>query len=367
MSEVDLTLPEGVLTFLEGTPFSSDNVVKLTGGLGNYVFRLHLKTPYHEHTTLVLKHGKPHLPGDETFTFDLERQAFEVGVLKRIREWLPDDSLVTVPAIHHFDEVANIIIMDDCGGVGTLKQLMIDNPPPLVMAQQIGEALGKWLACLHSWGSSDKDALAYVNGNQQARSIAAFVTYGRLVSTLKGENAPPSMTDPVLDIPAGHIATVEKVVQEMTQEIMTTEETLVMGDFWPGNIIVVFSDDRSAVQRLYVLDWEIVRPGIAGLDVGQFLAEMHLLRSFRPHCAESSTAVISSFQTAYAKTRGGPMELVAKKAMIHVGAHLVAWTPLAGWGGKEKTREVVLHGVGYLVGDASKEETHAIVGNLTSR
>ena len=74
MSQLDLATSSGVLAFLADTPFSSDIAIKLTGGYGNYVFRLHLKEPFEGRQTLVLKHGKPHLPGDESFKFSVERQ-----------------------------------------------------------------------------------------------------------------------------------------------------------------------------------------------------------------------------------------------------------------------------------------------------
>jgi len=40
---------------------------------------------------------------------------------------------------------------------------------------------------------------------------------------------------------------------------------------------------------------------------------------------------------------------VAKDAMVHVGAHLVAWSPRVLWGSKGRAREIVDEGVGYLV------------------
>jgi len=209
---------------------------------------------------------------------------YEVAALRRIRDWLPEDSVVTVPIVHLFDNVANVIVMDDCGeDTKTLKQLMLDDPPSPTTAQQIGRELGQFLAGLHSWSNTGNNFLDYFSGNNQARSISAFATYSRLVSTLKGENAPVSMVDPVLDIPHSDLDSVEKIARETTEEIMSTKETLVMGDFWPGNVIVVFSpNDPSAIKRIYILDWELTKPGIAGLDVGQFLAEMHLLRRCRP-------------------------------------------------------------------------------------
>jgi thiamine kinase-like enzyme len=134
--------------------------------------------------------------------------------------------------------------------------------------------------------------------------------------------------------------------------INTSHQTLTMGDFWTGNIIVCLGDTNNdsqlSLERVYVLDWELAKPGLAGLDVGQFCAEMHLLRRFSPLCDESVTTTLNAFFEAYRNEFEVGVEIV-KDAAVHVGAHLVAWTPRVPWGGKERTRDVVNEGVEYLV------------------
>lgn len=281
---------------------------------------------------------------------------------------MPADSLVTVPVVHLYDTIANVIIMDDCGeGFGTLKQLMLDSPPSPAIAQQIGRELGQFLARLHTWSSGNEGVLDYFDQNAQARAISVYATYGRIISTLKGQDAPPAVVDPILDITPDDLDRIQQITEQTTQEMMATKETLVMGDFWPGNVVVAWSDNSESptIKRIYILDWELVKPGIAGLDVGQFLAEMHLLRRCRPHCAESASAVMSAFQEAYKVGRGGEVNETAGKALVHVGAHLVVWTPRNDWGTKDKTRELVQEGVRYLL-SGGRGEAEEIVQGLRS-
>jgi 5-methylthioribose kinase len=73
-SSYDLSVPEQVLLYLEGTPFASETAVPLSGGSGNYVYRIKLRKPYEGRRTLVLKHAKPYLPGATEFALDLARQ-----------------------------------------------------------------------------------------------------------------------------------------------------------------------------------------------------------------------------------------------------------------------------------------------------
>lgn len=292
---------------------------------------------------------------------------------------------MTVPAVHLFDEHENVIIMDDCGqGVLNLKELMLTDPPPLEVAETIGTALGEFIGKLHSrctgkeegvgGGGGHSEMVDFVNGNQVARSISALVTYGRLVPTLTGQEAGglEYKPDPPLDVSPEEMTVVEEIAKVKSEQVMTSMETVVMGDFWPGNIMLSFNEGgrdeiertEKTIRRIYVLDWELVKPGVAGLDVGQFIAEMHLLRCFSQSCYKSASTVIDSALKSYRGVRGGGDGGVARAVLIHVGAHLVAWTPrVPTWEGAEKVREVVLSGVRNLV-DGYRGSEEGIKGSI---
>lgn len=98
-------------------------------------------------------------------------QNFEVAAMKSVKAILPSDAVVTVPTIHHFDDVAHVVIMDDCGiGALTLKQLMLENPPSLSVASTIGAGLGEFLGRLHKWGRDPQASNhAFFDTNQQGK------------------------------------------------------------------------------------------------------------------------------------------------------------------------------------------------------
>ena len=73
MQDLDLGKAEDVLKYLEGTPFQSHTATPLTGGTGNYAFRIYLDNEYEGNTTYVLKHGKAFIP-NSTMEFSLDRQ-----------------------------------------------------------------------------------------------------------------------------------------------------------------------------------------------------------------------------------------------------------------------------------------------------
>jgi 5-methylthioribose kinase len=115
---------------------------------------------------------------------------------------LPTDTDVTVPTVHYFDDIAHVVIMDDCGIRSlTLKQLMLGNPPSSLIANAIGARLGEFLGRLHAWARDPQTSnLEFFDKNQQAKMMSGFITYSRLVSTLIGEDKPPALIDPPLDI-----------------------------------------------------------------------------------------------------------------------------------------------------------------------
>lgn len=139
-----------------------------------------------------------------------------------------------------------------------------------------------------------------------------------------------------------------------------------MGDFWPGNILVTPTGDGG---QIHILDWELAKPGLPGLDIGQFCAEMHLLRRFHPECADSASRTITTFLKAYGRAHTADTQL-ARTALVHWGAHLVAWTPRVPWGSKERTRDVVEEGAELLVeGYTGKEDwlKTSFIGPLVSK
>ena len=82
----------------------------------------------------------------------------------------------------------------------------------------------------------------------------------------------------------------------------------------------------------------------------EFVAELQLIHEFKPEGREATSSVRDAFLSAYRQVAGGAADLgVARRALTHVGAHFVAWTPRVGWEGKEKVRETVRKGVDLLI------------------
>ena len=269
---------------------------------------------------------------------------------------LDDDTIVTVPTVRFFDKEARVLIIDDAGSdTRTLKETLIDETLPGSLLEDIGAALGRFLSHIHGLNEHPDVDLSLFASNERGKMVSAFVTYGRLVSTLTGgDNDIPHLQDPCLELPEEKLVTITKLAETRTKEIHSSTVVMTHGDFWPGNILVSLRRGADgaieALDKLYVIDWELAKTGLPALDLGQLCAELYLIARFHPHREESAKTTIRSFLSAYKQTRSNTAmdTSTARVALGHIGAHLVAWTPRITWGGRQQTRDVVQEGVELL-------------------
>ncbi|PPQ99513.1 hypothetical protein CVT24_005303 [Panaeolus cyanescens] len=360
----DLSVEADVARYLASTPFACTSIKALSGGTANFVYRLTLDQPYKGHKALVLKHGKGFVKNSPEFALDLARQKFEVEALRHVFAWLPSDWLVRVPEVHLFDENENVIIMDDTGKDSmNLKDYLQKGMASTETARIIGTELGRFLGALHSWGKSNVDIQKAVSGNVQGKAIKAMYYYGGLKPTLDGSAKVPFLSDPTLDVSPEDMQVVEQISAETMQAIQEANGAFVMGDFWPGNVMI--NVEAGQVKHIMVIDWELSKEGILGIDIGQFAAELHLLRQCNPETSkETATVALDSFLAGYKQERQ-PTSEDARRAICHLGAHMIILGARVAWGPKEISRRVVLEGVRILVdGSKTSELDKTLIGGL---
>jgi hypothetical protein len=133
---------------------------------------------------------------------------------------------VTVPTVHVFDDKDNVIVMDDCGEAITLKQFFLDGRCSVATGKRIGVALGEFIGRLHGWGQSDPAVLQIFAKNEQAKQISAWATYGRLISTLTGQDSLEALQDPPLSPSDSDLSIIKEVVAHATNDMMTATDTV---------------------------------------------------------------------------------------------------------------------------------------------
>jgi hypothetical protein len=137
--------------------------------------------------------------------------------MTRVKAWLPFDSIVTVPKVYKFDEENHVIIIKDCGeDTLTLKELLSQVKVSPDLADEIGMSIGRFLGLLHDWGRKNPDdILGMFEGNEQAKKMSAWVTYGRVVSTLQGKEGLPALSDPPINVSEQDLEIIGKVASNM--------------------------------------------------------------------------------------------------------------------------------------------------------
>ena len=143
----------------------------------------------------------------------------------------------------------------------------------------------------------------------------------------------------------------------MSNVILTSEETIVMGDFWSGNIIIrtkESADGSQTLEKVLVVDWEITKLGTPGNDIGQFAAEVYLPLAFYPACSDAANAIIEHFCSAYRSESQLFDKKVVDIASKQLGSHITVLTPeIKPWSeNKARAREVVEEGLKYLTGES---------------
>ncbi|KAG6911322.1 hypothetical protein DXG01_000993 [Tephrocybe rancida] len=341
-SNTDLTTIDGVQAYLSSTTYASHTVTALTGGTANFAYRIHLIAPIDGHQTYVLRSGRHERGTDADF---LPVQIFEYEAMTRVKAWLPADSLVSVPTIYKFDKEHHVLIMEDCGtDILTLKDFMLQSrdDTSTTLAASIGTSLGHFIGGMHEWSRANPNGiLDLFSEHKQALQVSAWATYGRLVQTLKpskGDDVPPALADPPLVLADAEVDVVKRVA-----------ENFVMGDFWPGNIMFTL-DEQQKLRKVYIFDWELAKPGLPGVEIGQFCAEVHLVRRYAPAAEKFTTIVLNTFLRAYAE-RAKPDIQIARSALTHWGTHLAVWTSrVSTWAeDKGKARSIVGEGVKLIV------------------
>ncbi|OCB87136.1 hypothetical protein A7U60_g5873 [Sanghuangporus baumii] len=361
--ELDLSRAEDAIAYLADTPFASTHAEALSGGTANFIFRLHLVNPLANASgaqTVILKHAKSWVATNKEFALDVRRQDIEVAALKHVRAFLPADSLATVPAVYYHDTIAHVLIMEDAGpNSRNLKDLLRESPLSKSASRELGTALGRFLAALHVRGSAESELPDAVRKNDDGRRITSWITYGQLLDTLKHSTQNTGLIEPPL---AGVEAPSEAEIEEISaladatiKKIYEAQKPFTMGDFWTGNVIVR-STDNGVIERVFVVDWELAKPGTAFIDFAQFVAEMHTLKRFHPEATVSIDSTLRTYAEAYNKGVRIDEKFI-KGAASHVGAHMIAVTPnILNWGSKKTTRKVFIEGIEYVLGGIRGDE-----------
>lgn len=228
------------------------------------------------------------------------------------REEMFSDPAIRIPSLLSYDQEQHVLIMEDAGPLPSLKAWTTEDVYNTT-CQNIGEALGRFLAHLHNRTAGDQLLLREFNGNETAKNLSGKLYFGGLPKAAEKFG----YTD-------GFIAEAAKVGED---EVMRRSDVLTIGDFWTGNILVSTPSTQRVDLHLYVLDFELSKPGTAEFDVGQMSAEMWCLARFRKDARDQSLVLLERFLNSHKARRNVAVD--AATVAIRIGAHLLVIMPMA--------------------------------------
>jgi 5-methylthioribose kinase len=132
----------------------------------------------------------------------------------------------------------------------------------------------------------------------------------------------------------------------------------VKADIFKSSVLLpdaAFDDAQQVPVR--VIDWEMAQVGVRAEDVGQFIAELWLLKLYKN--IDGALWIINGFTEGYGQADAN----FAYRVLIHIGAHLICFgSTTPGWGTSEQGQNIVKDGRDVLL-NAWKMDARAFEGH----
>ncbi|KAF9529056.1 kinase-like domain-containing protein [Crepidotus variabilis] len=348
MKKYDLTTEAGTRAYL-ASDLNLD--VKSVKGFGdgslNFVWRVELNTQYKGQNSVVVKHAAPFALADQNAEIGVGRLTFENNALEMIsseRSIIGEDELVTVPAAYHYDSKKHVLIMHDVGSLPTLYDLIsAKRTLSADMLTVIGTKLATFIAGVHNWGRNNEKVHAKLSNNKAGRTVMDDLGY----QTVIPKAAEYGISDPLL----------ATVVDALADEDRTSQETVIMGDFWTQNVMVDLEDTGSgekALKKIWIIDWEGCRYGTPAVDVTSLVGDCYLLSRFYEQ--KSAEVLRHSFLKTYASKAFSKVDPL--RVVTGVGIHWIMWAKIVGGENTShaEVKECMEKGVDYIHKSWEKSE-----------
>ncbi len=263
---VDEDNPESIQNYLRNQGWIDENKqLESVASVGEQNLNNVLRLTFSDGQSVIIKQSRPWVESLPDIPAPAERCNIEAAFLQETAR--NDDIASRAPNVLHFDEDAHIILMEDLGDGNTLINLYESEE---VLQEQTLVDILEYLSALHQ---------------NFAHHSCNFYIENRGMRKLKAEHMFrfPFVEDNGLDldeVTPGLAEVGEKYrndeelmeqVAFMQYRYLQNGETLLHGDFWPGNML------RTA-NGIKIIGPEYCFFGDAEFDLGMLYAHLHLAR-----------------------------------------------------------------------------------------
>ncbi|KAK0649976.1 kinase-like domain-containing protein [Cercophora newfieldiana] len=348
-------LPENIVEIgtkvkeeLNGTDFECRELLPLSGGNANYVFRGRLTTPLEGGVDEVLvKHGEAYLSRDNSFSLPTSRCVIESKALSVLGSLSPSDPSnewcsVKTPTMYRFDPETNTQVQEYLADGIDLKNYALKyfephtSPTKKAQCLGLGRGLGQWLKQFHEWAGQSSELRSNAAENKLLQRLKHSTYYDYLIQMIDKFPKVLSQAQGVFE-----------AVKTMSEKELEDDSVLqaVHGDFWTGNVLLPDKVIDAPVKTpVFVVDWEVTSLGVRVRDVGQMIAELYMLQLFKK--IDAGEWLIEGYLGGYGKFSTDEAFRIA----IHVGCHLIViGGTVPDWGSDEDVERVVAFGRDMIV------------------
>jgi len=281
----------------------------LGGGYLNYVWRVSASPG-----PLIVKLVPPFVSSIPAMALDAKRARIEARALQSFEPGGPLADLakgsVRTPRLLDFDELRNILIMEDVCNCPDLGTWLREQSGSQLEARQAGAGVGGFIGALHkrSFGDERLRAAFDNRGIQKVRLEHHYRMIGGLCRKAGLADA----------------ESLGERAAQLGERLQAPGACLIMGDLWPASIIV-------APENLRIIDWELSHFGWPCQDVAHLAAHlwMHAHRAPDAAAAERARACLQGFLEAYAAA-GDIHSLLGAEGLrqcaIHFGTEILVRT-----------------------------------------
>ncbi|KAL6883201.1 kinase-like domain-containing protein [Trichoderma longibrachiatum] len=354
-------IEDAVRRELDGTGYAISSLEPLTGGTANFIYHARLQKPLPDGSAdVVLKHGEAYVAQHPDFKLQMVRCDIEEESLRLLSNFSTVASSmfeIGTPKLYHFDPQSSTQIQEYLPNAVNLKVYALShfqNPTsPFVKSRciELGQDLGRWLREFHAWSDrpEQQNLRELFAKNTDMRNIKKYINYDQLLARA---SMFPSLLDDCKDV-------LQQIVSMATVELEDESKlAAIHGDFWTGNVLLpnaAFDGPQQVPVR--VIDWEMAQVGVPAEDLGQFIAELWLLKLYKD--IDAALWIINGFAEGYGKADTD----FVYRVLIHVGAHLICMgSTTPGWGTAEQAQEIVRTGKDVLM-NAWEKDAKAFEGH----
>ncbi|KAF2643436.1 hypothetical protein P280DRAFT_547580 [Massarina eburnea CBS 473.64] len=313
---------------LAPTLYACSSLEGIGAGTTSFVFLGTPAQPQHSddgdsESTFIVKYAAGFISCNQDFPLDASRCKYEALMLSALRNFRPpftptSQVIINTPHLHHFEEAANVEVIEYFPNAITLKEALPSLSPS--QAGSVGHALGSWLRSFHSWSSTPENVELKnkVGENEKMKALKWKITYEQGSDVLK--RFPETIGNDEQTIWEEIKASERGEMDGDKCNGAGNEWGIIHGDFWSGNVLI--SDfPFSGPLRLHVIDFEFAQVSHRSTDLDQFIGDLLERQHFNPSFATSIPVLIDHFLQGY-----GPIDDdLAFRTAVYAGVHEINW------------------------------------------